>query len=287
MAKRSAGAALGAATIGVGAIAAMTLLAPAAAQTASGRPDDSPRAQAEERSGTDETPSWSYSGETGPDFWGSLNPDWALCADGSMQSPINVVDPTAKPLVNPVFRYAKSPATVVDNGHTVEGVPDYFRRPSFLRIGSAVYALKQFHFHAPSEHQINGKSYPLELHFVHSDESGQIAVVGLFVEEGAPAGPAWRPFLRALKGHDNKADDRQIRSLDWPALLPDDKRTIRYSGSLTTPGCSEGVRWNLLTKTMTMSRAEIARFTREYDDNHRPIQPLNGRTVQVDTTRDN
>lgn len=263
---------------GMCAVAAVTAVVPAAA--------DAPTPVAPRSDGGD-NPEWSYSGDTGPAYWGSLDQDWALCADGSMQSPIDVVDPTPKRLKNPVFRYAKSPATVIDTGHTVEGVPDYFVRPSFLRIGSEAYRLKQFHFHAPSEHRINGKSYPLELHFVHSDESGRIAVVGLFVKEGPPAGRAWRPFLRKLTSHMNEADDRQIAALDWPALLPEDKRTIRYSGSLTTPGCSEGVRWNLLTATITMSPAQIARFTRQYDGNHRPLQPLNGRGVTIDVTRGN
>lgn len=261
---------------GVCALAAVTMVVPAAA--------DAP-APATPRSETGNATEWSYSGDTGPAYWGSLDPDWALCADGSMQSPIDIVDPAPKPLKNPVFRYVKSTATVVNTGHTVEGVADAFVRPSFLRIGSEEFRLKQFHFHAPSEHTIYGKSYPLELHFVHSDESGRIAVVGLFVKEGAPAGRAWRPFLRKLTSHVDEADDRQITALDWPALLPQDKRTIRYSGSLTTPGCSEGVRWNLLTATITMSSAQIARFTREYEGNRRPLQPLNGRSVTIDATR--
>ena len=256
---------------------ALLLLAPLAPSQA-GVPALSPASEGEGE------PRWSYSGDTGPQAWGELDPDWALCADGTMQSPVDIGGASPRPLSNLDIQYAKSPTTVVDTGHTIEGVPDHFIKPSFLTIGNTQYRLKQFHFHAPSEHQVNGRSYPLEFHFVHADKSDQIAVIGVFVEVGAPAGRAWRPFLASLTRHVNEGDDRQIRMFDWPALLPDDQQTIRYSGSLTTPGCSEGVRWNLFTATITMSQAQINRFTREYDGNRRPLQPLNDRRVSLDST---
>ena len=153
-----------------------------------------------------------------------------------------------------------------------------------MQLNSVNYQLLQFHFHAPSEHTVDGKTYPLEFHFVHRDSTGRLAVVGLFVKEGKAADPAWQQFIRHLAGASDEAGDTQIRRLDWPSLLPANQQTIRYDGSLTTPACTEGVKWNVLTHPLTMSANQIAQFTEQYDANARPVQPVHGRKIVLDST---
>lgn len=224
---------------------------------------------------------WSYSGANGPDAWGTLDPAYATCADGTAQSPIDITTTTPADLPNITFNYVAGEAGIFNNGHTVEAEP-LMEGEDAITLDGVDYAFKQFHFHAPSEHAVNGTHYPLEVHFVHKTEDGKIAVVGVFVQEGA-ANPAWDPFIAdiATATEDPEANKVQI---DWAALLPTDQTTVRYDGSLTTPGCAEGVKWNVMTTPITMSADQIAAFAAAYDNNARPVQPVNGRVVTLDST---
>lgn len=228
---------------------------------------------------------WSYSGDTGPEHWGSLSPDWAACADGSAQSPIDLGKTTPKPMTNLAFRYLPLRAVVVDNGHTIETVPASEVATNRLLLGSQSYDLLQFHYHAPSEHTINGKTYPLEFHFVHKSSDGTLAVVGVFVKKGPAAGPAWQAIIRRLAASDSESSSGVVRNLNWNSLLPTNQQTIRYAGSLTTPGCAEGVKWNVMNHAITMSAAQIKQFTDQYSGNVRPVQPINGRNIHLDSSK--
>ena len=138
------------------------------------------------------------------------------------------------------------------------------------------------HFHAPSEHTIEGVQYAAEMHFVHKASDGALTVVGVMIAEGAADNAAWAPYVDALttvKGTDGSA------SIDWAAMLPAEQLTYRYEGSLTTPPCTEGVHWFLMTQPVELSAAQIAKITAAYTGNFRPIQALNGREVQVDTSK--
>ncbi len=223
---------------------------------------------------------WSYEGATGPRHWGSLSPDYALCASGTSQSPIDIRDTTSVDLQNLELHYVSVPVEIVNNGHTVQV---NYAPGSHLDVDGVRYDLLQFHFHAPSEHTIAGKHASAEMHLVHKSATGALAVVGVLIEEGehnahfdaiwnnlpAQAGPA-------------KRFDVQINAAD---LLPADARTYRYLGSLTTPPGTEGVRWHLMVEPVRMSKAQIAAFTRVYRGNNRPTQPLHGRAVQMDSSR--
>ena len=226
--------------------------------------------------------SWTYTGATGPNHWATIDPaNYATCADGTAQSPIDISKPTKKAITNLAFNYSESEAGVFNNGHTVEVEP--LNNPvEKLKVNGVVYSLLQIHFHAPSEHEMNGMHYPVELHFVHKTGGGKIAVVGVFVKAGA-TNEAWAPFVDKITSATAVAEETPI-TLDWAKLLPSNTQTVRYDGSLTTPGCSEGVKWNVYTHPITMSQAQINQFLEAYSGNNRPVQPLNGRKVFVDNT---
>lgn len=221
---------------------------------------------------------WSYEGADGPANWGSLNPMFATCADGSSQTPIDIVNPVPSDLPDPVFAYVPSGATIVNNGHTIQAdaLPG-----STMTVDGKSYSLLQFHFYAPSEHTIAGKSYPAEVHFVHKADDGTLAVVGVMLTGGGTDNPAWASFVGGLSTMEGTPTSEQI---DWAGLYPTDRQTIRYAGSLTTPPCTEGVNWLLMTTSVQLSDAQIGAFRAAYSGNNRPIEPLNGREVGIDTS---
>lgn len=221
---------------------------------------------------------WSYEGEGGPENWGSLSEEYVTCADGSAQTPIDIVDPATADLADPVLNYTAGAATVINNGHTIQANA---AEGNTMTVNGVEYPFLQIHFHASSEHTINGESFPAEVHFVHKTEDGKIAVLGVMIAEGAADNAAWAPFTDAM-GTEEEAETPV--ELDWAAMLPTSKLSYRYAGSLTTPPCTEGVSWVLLDTPVELSAAQIAAMAAAYDDNHRPVQPLNGRTVELDSS---
>lgn len=223
-----------------------------------------------------EGPHWSYEGEAGPDHWADLSPDWETCGTGVEQSPIDI--PAGIPADVPATfttTWGTTPLTIVNNGHTVQV---NYTPGSSLTLADGTYELLQFHFHAHSEHLTDTSSHPLEIHFVHKSAAGKLAVVGVFVDSGAEseALKALEPYLPATKG-----DPATIPGVDFDAstLLPSSLESWRYSGSLTTPPCSEGVSWNVLAQPIEASPAQIGAFAAVLHDNARPEQPLNGRPI--------
>lgn len=221
---------------------------------------------------------WTYEGEEGPEHWAELDEDYALCADGSAQTPIDIVDPVSKDLADPEFSYTVNSATVINNGHTVQANAG---EGNTLTVDGATYPFAQIHFHAPSEHTINGEQAAAEVHFVHKTADGAIAVVGVMIQEGPTDNTAWDAFVGAL---DVKEGEERTAEIDWLSMLPESHLTIRYQGSLTTPPCTEGVSWFLMSQPVELSAEQIAAFTAAYEGNNRPVQPLNGREVDVDAS---
>lgn len=221
---------------------------------------------------------WSYEGSTGPDFWGSLDPSFVTCADGSAQTPINIVSPTLTDLPDIQFAYQSGQAEIENNGHTIQANA---LEGSSITVNGKTYELLQAHFHAPSEHTVNGKSYPAEVHFVHRADDGTLAVIGVLLEVGGADNHAWSPYVNGLPTKEGATTKQQF---DWLAMLPTNHQTIRYNGSLTTPPCSEGVSWLLMSTPVSISEWQLKDFQEAYNGNNRPIEPLNGRTVQIDST---
>lgn len=219
---------------------------------------------------------WGYEGEIGPAHWGELSPDYEACATGTQQSPINI--PSSAP-ANPddlQFDYQLSAVKVINTGHSLQ--TDY-DPGSFLRVDGQSYELLQFHFHNPSEHTVEGNAAPLSLHLVHKDSQGGLAVVNVFLVEGEK-NEALAPFFENLPATEGETTVPGA-TVNAAEILPDDQSYWRYNGSLTTPPCTEGVKWFILTEPVEVSAEQIAAHNAIYSDNARPTQPMNDRDFIV------
>ena len=226
-----------------------------------------------------EPPHWTYEGEEGPQHWGELDPTYAVCGTGVHQSPIDISAPSENDLTNIVFNYQPSEVKILNNGHTVQVNYD---SGSFIELDAVRYDLLQFHYHAPSEHVIDGKSFPAEVHLVHKNADGQLAVVGILLEEGNE-NLAFDPFIKNMPVEKSEAKDIGV-TLNANELLPDIQTTFRYSGSLTTPPCSEGVNWLVMTNPVELSSAQLSKLDELFEDNNRPLQEVNDRSIVEDST---
>ncbi|MEL7037499.1 MAG: carbonic anhydrase family protein [Cyanobacteria bacterium J06592_8] len=220
-----------------------------------------------------QTNEWGYKSQNGPKKWGELNPEFILCKSGKEQSPINI-ESTIKAKEKIEFNYGYTPLKVINNSHTVEIV---YESGSQIKIEGKIYKLRQFHFHSPSEHHLNGKSYPMEVHLVHENSEGQLTVIGILMKEGKE-----NEFIKSLWVHAPEQNQENIISgvtINASALPPEDQTYYNYTGSLTTPPCSENVNWIVFQKPIEVSRQQIKAFQTLYNGNARPIQPLNDRQV--------
>lgn len=226
-----------------------------------------------------ESPSWGYGAEDGPAVWGELASAYALCTVGTRQSPIDLVDATPARVPALTFHYRPMALRVANNGRTIEVSSG---GDNWIEVGGARYELAQFHFHTPSEHTVNGESLDMEVHLVHRNEAGELAVVGVFVRRGGE-----HPVLDALVEHLPQSGESLSPSgarVDASELLPRTQRSFRYEGSLTTPPCAEGVRWFVLETPVQISDAAFAAFEAVLGKNNRPVQPLNDRELLIDGT---
>ncbi|WJF90516.1 carbonic anhydrase family protein [Paraburkholderia bonniea] len=223
--------------------------------------------------------SWSYGGNTGPHEWSQLSEKNKLCQSGLQQSPVSLKSKKAKKVkaTDIKLEYRDSAAKMVNNGHTIE--VDLPGDGNDIKIKGDSYELAQFHFHTPSEHELDGKHFPMELHMVNKDHDGNIAVIGVFIREGKE-NKALASLFSKLPG--KGADGVAVR-INPADLLPADHKGLFYTGSLTTPPCTENVHWLVLEEPIEMSAEQIQAFRKEFPDNHRPVQPFNGRkTVEED-----
>ena len=215
---------------------------------------------------------WSYEGSHGPSHWGDHFSD----CKGTKQSPINISRVKAGNAKALTTNYRTSSLNITNNGHTIK--LNYDSGSSFKADGKS-YKLLQFHFHSTSENTVNGKSYPMEMHLVHSDSEGNLAVLGVFFEAGAE-----NSELAKIWAHlpTKKAKDKTINGVRINAmgLLPASLDHWHWDGSLTTPPCTEGVKWYMLSDSLKVSQKQIDAFTAIYSDNNRPIQDLNRRTIR-------
>lgn len=228
---------------------------------------------------------WSYGGSRNPSRWGKISAEYVLCKTGQYQSPINFdsdnferkinSESTPKPLK---FNYQRIPLTVKNNGHTIQ--VDYSGGSSggsSMEIDGETYRLLQFHFHTPSEHTVDEMAYGMELHLVHQNQAGNFAVVGVFIEEGAE-----NYFLQQIWDHLPESEgEKTLEKLMVNAynFLPENREYYSYDGSLTTPPCSEAVKWYVMTTPIEASAEQIEQFMEIYPMNARPVQPLHRRKI--------
>jgi carbonic anhydrase len=218
---------------------------------------------------------WSYEGKTGPAHWGSLSEEYALCSAGKQQSPIDISKSTKADLPPLEFHYNPTSLVVMNNGHTIEVGAD---KASTLKIGDESYHLLQFHTHTPSEGAINGKRADMVIHFVHINDQKKLAVVGVYLEKGKTANPLIEKVWKVMPKTLGKFQHHDIQ-IDANQLLPQDKNYYTFTGSLTTPPCSEGVKWMILKQPVSISAEQLALYQAVYPHNARPLQALNDREV--------
>ncbi len=203
----------------------------------------------------------------------NFSPDDDLCSTGKNQSPVDFSKVADRELDEIVFHYSASPVRAINNGHTL--VMNY-APGSYMEIGAKKFHLLQLHFHAPSEHKIEGRHASMEVHLVHKGEDDRLAIVGVMIEEGAgnrSLGGLWRIMPKAIN-QDVYAEGRMLNVAD---LLPKHREYFHYQGSLTTPPCSEGVNWFVMQKPISISARAIKKFYSIVGNNSRPVQPLHAR----------
>jgi carbonic anhydrase len=222
-----------------------------------------------------EGPEWNYEkGDYGPEYWGLLATEFDMCSRGKNQSPIDLVTDIQADLPELVFDYTKfGDINEINTGHAIQ---ENVTPGNYILISGERFELKQFHFHSPSEHRVNGKTYPMEIHLVHQNVNGSYVVVGFFVTEGPPNEVMDRlPSFRAERGETPYTDP-----VDFNELIVDRENYFYYNGSLTTPPCTEGVTWIVLQAPVFASAEQMNHY---YDllgfDNNRPLQPKNSRLV--------
>ncbi|WP_424411413.1 carbonic anhydrase [Pasteurella sp. PK-2025] len=219
---------------------------------------------------------WGYTGHEAPEHWASLSPKFAMCGEGKNQTPINIVNAIEGNLPPLKLDYHPSDVNIVNNGHTIQ--VDFQDDHNTLQLNGRTYALKQFHFHVPSENLIRGKSFPMEAHFVHADKEGNLAVLGVLYTlsgENKRLAPIWQHLPQKT------GEKYRLTTAFNPAkLIPKKRDYYRFSGSLTTPPCSEGVSWLVLKHYDTISQPQVNAFsTLMHGHNNRPVQPINARVI--------
>jgi carbonic anhydrase len=218
---------------------------------------------------------WGYGEAGGPAQWGSLKPEFAKCANGSRQSPIDIRGGVKVDLEPIQFDYRAGGFSVVDNGHTVQV---NLAAGNSIEVMGRRYELLQFHFHRPSEERIDGRSFDMSVHLVHRDPEGRLAVVGVLLDRGS-AHPVVQAVWNNLPLEKGELLAAQV-AMDPSHLLPADRRYYTYMGSLTTPPCSEGVLWMVMQQPVQVTPEQVAVFARLYPMNARPVQSAAGRMIK-------
>lgn len=222
-------------------------------------------------------PAWSYTGATGPEFWGDLD-HASACKIGQAQSPINITQVIASEGTAPTINYSQAANIKVNNnGHTIVYTPT--TTANAITLDGEQYTLKQFHYHIPSEHQIAGKNYPGELHFVHANAKGNLAVIGVMLQPGQ-ANTVLRILLNGTQLSIENNVDFTANNVNLAALIPQAPTFYHYDGSLTTPPCSEQVQWYVTKQPISLANDQFAIMYDLYNANNRPVRPQGERVVE-------
>lgn len=222
--------------------------------------------------------SWAYSGDYGPDHWAELDPGYRDC-NGKLQSPIDIISKTCKAEKAHVeFHYHPFFVDLTNNGHTlIEKIVE----PKALSLNGEEYTLLQFHFHTPSEHHVDHHAYPMEIHFVHQNQAGDYAVIAVLVEHGTQANPFLNHFMKTLPGHIHEELHSHEEVDPTEAFPKEGHRFFQYTGSLTTPPCTEGVNWIVMADPVSATIEQVESIHQIIKDDNRPIQEAFQREVYL------
>ncbi len=250
---------------------------PEAEVAAATPPKNETKKQAKSKSRTPAPPAaWGYDKENGPERWGSLSPDYALCSTGQMQSPIDIRQTILADLEPVQFIYQPTPFSITNGENSIEVS---LENAGGIIIDNQYYRLQQLHFHLPSEEKINGKNFAMSVHLVHRSETGKVTIIALLVTAGKE-----QALIRTLWSKLPLAEKSKITvndlKIDPLELFPDKRAYYTYMGSLTTPPCTEDVQWIVFKTPITLSKEQISAFSSLHANNARPVQPVNGRAVK-------
>jgi len=224
----------------------------------------------------DEHAHWSYSGATGPEHWGAEDPAFALCSTGKHQSPIDIEKAEAETLPPIEFAYQPIPLTVTDTGHGFQ-----LNAPAGsggITVGGEHYDLVQFHFHHPSEEHVHGHGYAMVAHLVHKNAKGELAVVAVLIRQGS-SNAFLKPVFDDFPAKGTPEAPVAGATVNLTDFLPAQRGYYTFDGSLTTPPCSEHVRWFVLKSAVQASAHQVHQFAARYPHDARPVQSLNDRKV--------
>jgi carbonic anhydrase len=222
--------------------------------------------------------SWGYEGGTGPLHWGEMEQDHEkhlMCREGVRQSPIDFNHVPGLKLDRLHSHYSKTPINLINNSHTILLK---YEQGSYVEWEGEKFELIQVHFHHPSEHTVNGKVFPMEIHFMHKSGDHEYIVIGVFAEYGKP-----NNTIQKLWDHIPIKVDKEFlvknHFINAETLFPSVKDYFMYNGSLTTPPCSENVTWFLFEEPKELSQKQVEHFQKFIDHNARPVQKQNHRIV--------
>jgi carbonic anhydrase len=222
---------------------------------------------------------WDYEGKRGALVWGKLDPSYKVCSQGHEQSPIDIHGARLEKALQPIeFHYIAGPVTMQNDGHTVIVRVD---PGSYIVAGGVRYDLVQFTFHHPGETPVKGKLTDMDVELQHRSADGKLAnvVVRLTEEMGSP-----NAVLSTLWEHMPKVAGQTQKVADLVSaggLLPADRGYWTYTGSLTTPPCTEGVQWIVFEQELSLSRDQLRAFGAMFRINSRPLQDAHGRHIEA------
>lgn len=226
---------------------------------------------------------WTYEGVNGPEHWSELSKQYFLCRRGKQQSPININSHKTKSNKHKVeFHYHKAPIKIINTAYTLKLIYEHHHPEEYLVYDGQRYDLDNIHIHQPSEHMLDGRGFPLEIHFVHKNEkTNQYLALAVFIKKGPTNTFLRKEFASAPKQSEKIRVNKHFQ-LNPAKLLP--KSTSHYSfiGSFTTPPCTEGVRWVVMRTPGYASQDQINFYQKNISTyNNRPIQPVNHRRIDV------
>ncbi len=225
------------------------------------------------------TTNWTYQGKSGPEYWGELSVDNVACSKGKNQSPINIDTEATIDFKQEGIKlnYSMLVADSIKNtGRSIEVV---MRSGGSMILDDVEYELKQFNFHTPSENTVNGKHFPLEAHFMHQNDDGELAVLAMLFIPGkadATLNALWES-MPMKAGESTRLSSKSLKTIETDSKF---SNYYRFNGSLTTPPCTEGVRWVVMQTPMTVSEEQIKLLqTALKYPNNRPVQKINARQI--------
>lgn len=225
------------------------------------------------------TTPWDYRGRTGPLVWGKLDPAYRACSQGHEQSPIDIRGARRNKTLKPIeFHYISGAVTLENDGHTIRV---RVNPGSYIIANGVRYDLQSYDFHHPSEEAVNGRLSDMDVQLMHKSADGKLAVIDVRLRENQDAPNATLATLWQHLPMTTGATEKITEMVNAGGLLPAERGYWTYMGSLSTPPCTEGVRWLVLEQEVTLSRDQLNAFAALFKINTRPLQDPHDRRIEA------